>query len=75
MGFGLLIGYIDKLQILTTSNRGTIANSHTLHFTTARTVFSVCCVFTSRCLVTASNGGRSPYAEFPNYPRASATSF
>jgi hypothetical protein len=32
-------------------------------------------VFTRRCLVAASNGGRSPYSRFPNYPRASATRF
>jgi hypothetical protein len=35
----------------------------------------VCCVFNNRCLVVTSNGGRSPYSDFPNCPRASATSF
>jgi hypothetical protein len=29
---------------------------------------------TSCCVVTASNGGRSPYSGFPNYQRVSATS-
>jgi hypothetical protein len=46
----------------TTHNYGAIANSHTL------------CKFASRCLVTDSNGGRSPYSGFPKHPRASATS-
>jgi hypothetical protein len=32
-------------------------------------------VFTSRCLVSASNGGRSTSTGFPNCPRASGTSF
>jgi hypothetical protein len=37
MGFGLVIGVTDHLQIVTTSNCSAIANSHTLQFTTART--------------------------------------
>jgi hypothetical protein len=32
---GLVIGFIDHLQIITTSNYSAIANSHTLQFTTA----------------------------------------
>jgi hypothetical protein len=40
MGLGLVIGFIDNLQIITTSNYSTISNSHTLKFTTARTEFS-----------------------------------
>jgi hypothetical protein len=32
-------------------------------------------VFTSPCLVAASNGGHSPSSGFPNYSRASATRF
>jgi hypothetical protein len=38
MGFGLVIGFIEHLQIVTTSNYSAIANSRTLQFTTARTV-------------------------------------
>jgi hypothetical protein len=30
-------------------------------------------VSTSRCLVAASNGGRSPFSGFPNYPRPRLT--
>jgi hypothetical protein len=52
-GFGLVIGFIAHLQIVTISNSSTIANLHSLQFT-ARIVFSVCCVFTG-CLVTAFN--------------------
>jgi hypothetical protein len=61
---------------VTASNFIRFTNSHTLQFTRAHTyVSSACCVFTSRGLVTASNGGLSPYSGFPYYPRASATSF
>jgi hypothetical protein len=37
MGFGLVNGFTGHLQMVTTSNYSTIANSHTLQFTTART--------------------------------------
>jgi hypothetical protein len=37
MGFGLVIGFTDHFQIVTTSNDRAIANSHTLQLTTART--------------------------------------
>jgi hypothetical protein len=36
-GFGLVIGFIEHLQITATSNYGAIAESPTLQFTTART--------------------------------------
>jgi hypothetical protein len=68
-------GFIDHSQMVTTCNYSSITNSHALQFTTARTKPSHSSVFISRCLVTASNGGRSPYSGFPNSPRVSATSF
>jgi hypothetical protein len=37
MGFGLVIGFIELLQIVSTGNYSAIANPHTLQFTTART--------------------------------------
>jgi hypothetical protein len=54
-GVGLVIRFNENLQNVTTNNYGAISNSHTLQFTTACTVFSVCCVFTS---------GRSPASGF-----------
>jgi hypothetical protein len=36
-GFGLVIGFVEHSQIYTTSKYNTIANSHTLHFTTTWT--------------------------------------
>jgi hypothetical protein len=37
VGFGLVIGFIDHIQIVTTSNYNTITNSHNQQFTTAHT--------------------------------------
>jgi hypothetical protein len=37
MGFGLVIGFIEHLQIITTNNYSAITNSHTLQFIAART--------------------------------------
>jgi hypothetical protein len=73
-GLWLVIGFIGHLQIVSTSNYSAIANSHTLQFITASAKSLQSTVFTSRCSSTASDGGRSPYSGFPNYPRASATS-
>jgi hypothetical protein len=73
----LVIGFIEHFytQLVTTRNYSAIANSHTLQFTTARTyVFSSCCVFTNRFLVTASNGGRSPSSEFSKLPASHSNS-
>jgi hypothetical protein len=48
------MGFIDHLQIVTTSNYSAISNSHTLQFTTARTKSSQF-AFARRFLVTDSN--------------------
>jgi hypothetical protein len=53
--FALVIGFIEHSQIITTSNYSAIANSYTLQFTTACTKPSQPVVFTSLCLVAASN--------------------
>jgi hypothetical protein len=58
----LVIGFIELLQNVTTSNYSTVANSPSAIHNSTHKVFSVCCVFTSRCLVTVSNGERSPYS-------------
>jgi hypothetical protein len=67
-GDGLVIGFIDYLQIVITSNYSAIANSHILQFTTASTKSSQSAVFTSRCVVTASNVERSRTTPVPQLP-------
>jgi hypothetical protein len=47
MVFGLVIGFIEHLQNVTTINYSAIANSHTLQFTRARTKSSQSVVSTS----------------------------
>jgi hypothetical protein len=37
--FGFVIGFIEHLQLVSTSNYSAIANSHTLEFTIAHTTF------------------------------------
>jgi hypothetical protein len=49
-GFGLVIGFFGLLQTVTTSNYNRFTDSRRKHF-----IFSVCCVFISRSLLTASN--------------------
>jgi hypothetical protein len=53
MECGLVNGFIEHLQILTTCNYKAIANSHTLQFTTAH-IKSSQFVFNSRFLATNS---------------------
>jgi hypothetical protein len=73
MGCGPVTGFIDHLQIVTTSNYNTISDSHTLQFTAAHTKASQSALFIIHCVVTVSEGRRSPYSGFPNYFLASAT--
>jgi hypothetical protein len=55
MGFWI-IGFIDRLHIVTTNNCNTIANSHTLRITAANPSHFA---FTSRFQVTDLNNGDS----------------
>jgi hypothetical protein len=48
MGFGLIIEFIELLQLVTASNPNALTNSHTQLFTMAHAASSV---FTSCCLV------------------------
>jgi hypothetical protein len=51
----MIIGFIEHLQIVTSSNRSAIFNSHTPTFTTARIKTSHSAVSLPRCLVMAFN--------------------
>jgi hypothetical protein len=55
-GVGLVIGFMEHLytRLVTASKYNAVTNSRTLQFTTAR-IKSSQSVFTSRCLMTASN--------------------
>jgi hypothetical protein len=37
VGFGLVVGFIEHLQIITTNNYSAVTNSHTIQFTMACT--------------------------------------
>jgi hypothetical protein len=58
MGFGLVIGFIDHIQIVVTSNYNAIANLHTLQIITAHAKPSQS-ASTSRFPVTDLNNGDS----------------
>jgi hypothetical protein len=74
MGFGLIIRFIDHLQIVTASNYNDIANAHILQFTTALTKFSQSAVVHQSLSGNGYQQRMFPYSGFLNYPRASATS-
>jgi hypothetical protein len=59
---------IERLQNVTTYNRNSLTELHTPNITAATAHISSS-VFTRRCLVAASNGGRSRSSGFPNCPR------
>jgi hypothetical protein len=66
VGVGTEIGFIEHLQLVTTSNYNAIANSHTSLITIGHTRSSrSVTVFISSCLITASNGGLSPSSGLP----------
>jgi hypothetical protein len=69
MGFGLVIGFIDLLQLITTSKDYAVTVLHLSQITIGHTRSSQSvAVFTSCCLVAASNDGRSPSFGFPDCP-------
>jgi hypothetical protein len=55
MKCGLVIGFIELLQIVTKNNYNTVANSNTLQFITPHIKPSRSAVFASRCLIMVSN--------------------
>jgi hypothetical protein len=74
-GFGLAMGFIGHLQIVTTSNCSAIANSHALQFTAARTKSSQSAVISPVVVWLRLSTKNVPLALCPHYPHASATSF
>jgi hypothetical protein len=74
MGFGLEIGFIGHFntRLVTALNYSAIDDLHTLEITTAHAVFSVCCVFSSCSLVTASNSGYSSASALSTTPTKSS---
>jgi hypothetical protein len=65
-GFGLLIVFIEFLQLVTTSKDYDVTVLHISQITMGKTMSSKSVtVFNIRCLVAASNGGRSPFSGFP----------
>jgi hypothetical protein len=67
-GFGLVIGFIGHLQNVTTNNYDSLTELHTPEVTVTTAHIKVFSVFTSLCLVAASNTDVL-LAVFPNYPR------
>jgi hypothetical protein len=69
-GFGLVIGFIELLQLVTTSKDYVLTVLHTSQITIGNTRYSQSVtVFISRYLVAAFDGGRSPSSGLSNYPR------
>jgi hypothetical protein len=69
-GFWLVIEFIEHLQIITTNNYDSLIELHTPKINHGNcSTHKVLSVFTSRCLLAAFNGGRSPFSGFQNCPR------
>jgi hypothetical protein len=67
---GLMTGFIELVQLVTTSNDCALTVLHTSQITIEHTRSSQSVTFlTSRCLVVDFKGGRSPPSGFPNCPR------
>jgi hypothetical protein len=71
MRFALVNGFVDLLQLIAKINFSSLAISHTLQFTTARTESSQSAVSPPSLLAKASNGGRSSCSGFRKCPRLS----
>jgi hypothetical protein len=70
MGFGLVIRSTERILRLTTISYIAFTTLHTLQITTTQTKSSQSATSSStRCLVAASNGGRTLSSGFPNCPR------
>jgi hypothetical protein len=70
MGFGLVIGFSEHLEIITTNTRNYSAaiNPNTLQVTIGHTSSQHVRIFASSCLVADFNGGHSTVFGVPNCP-------
>jgi hypothetical protein len=76
MGFGLVIGFIEPLQLVTTSKDYVLSILHTSQITIGHIRSSqLVTVFTSRCSVAASNVRNFTFFWVPELSPASVTSF
>jgi hypothetical protein len=64
-GFGLVIGFIVELQNVPTNIHDSLTELHTQKISVTTPHIKVFSVFSSRFLVAASKGGRSPSSGFP----------
>jgi hypothetical protein len=67
MGFGLVIGFIDDSQVVTTIKCNTLADSHTTNHSTLNLLSELSLVFTIRFLTTALSQSHGNFKYHCNY--------
>jgi hypothetical protein len=67
MGFGLVIGFIDHSQVVTTTKYNTLANSHTTNHFTLNILSALSLAFTVRFLLTDLSQSHHNFKYHYNY--------